>query len=216
MNAGIVSYVDSLINSNPHIDPRDLMKEVGANIEFYREQAAKHISKSMDHRLGVVEGFHRSIDEDISNHNAVTSGLVKCKKGCAHCCKIQVEVALCEAQYLLHHCKENGIEIDVDYLKNQAALKLEDFAISKFRSCVFLGNDNACKVYDARPTACRRYMVTSDPKHCEYTDGVKQVISMIIMDVDMKCFGLMAADSDNGNMAEMLLKAIELDKSKKL
>lgn len=94
-----------------------------------------------------------------------------CRKGCAHCCYIQVSAMEWEVITLLEYMKGKGLEFeedDIQRLKYQAAIKDDkEYVISPHRRCVFLDEDNTCQIYEARPSACRNYYVFSDPSDCD-------------------------------------------------
>lgn len=94
-----------------------------------------------------------------------------CKKGCAHCCYIQVATTEWEVITILEYMKHKGLEFeesDIQKLKLQAAIKDDkEYIESPHRRCVFLGEDNTCQIYEARPSACRNYYVFSDSSECD-------------------------------------------------
>jgi Fe-S-cluster containining protein len=99
-----------------------------------------------------------------------------CRKGCAHCCYIQVACTEWEAITVLDYMDHIGMsfeESDIQKLENQASAKSDrEYMVHPDRRCVFLGQDNTCQIYEARPSACRNYFVFSDPEEC---DTFKQV-----------------------------------------
>ncbi|HKX40906.1 MAG TPA: YkgJ family cysteine cluster protein [Burkholderiaceae bacterium] len=136
---------------------------------------------------------------------------IKCKRGCAACCHLSVDVSPQEAILLRVIAKDQGIPIDEARLDRQASksfdtwheLPVED------RRCVFLGEDNACRVYEHRPGACRKYTVKSDPERCDmdkYPGGevaiVFDVEAEIIQSAAMTVFGARS-------MAEQLIATRE-------
>jgi Fe-S-cluster containining protein len=69
------------------------------------------------------------------------------------------------------YTKESNIPIDWSRLELQSKLTDNSYRkeSDKNRSCVFLDDSGACKVYEHRPSACRRHFVISDPKLCDIT-----------------------------------------------
>ena len=93
---------------------------------------------------------------------------LSCKKGCAFCCHIEVQVTRDEAEVLAGLVREGIVEIDRDRLGRQAALSdFEKGQTVKEAACVFLTSQNTCGVYEHRPMACRSYGVASPPQFCD-------------------------------------------------
>lgn len=102
--------------------------------------------------------------------------VVSCRKGCAHCCHIQVAATEWEVQTVLDYMDHVGMEFeesDIQKLERLALVKNDhEYMVHPDRKCVFLGDDNTCQIYEVRPSACRNYFVFSDPEEC---DTYKQV-----------------------------------------
>ena len=94
---------------------------------------------------------------------------IRCGKGCDHCCRVPVEVFPQEALLLARVAREAGIALDVDRLRRQSRYGSETWReqAPSDRACVFLGSDGACKVYEFRPSACRKLYVLSEPELCD-------------------------------------------------
>lgn len=207
----INQMVEHILASNPNVNRSEVLKLLTEWVNEYKVQASKYINDP-EHRLELVKEFYQLVDESIKELPHDTMKNVKCKKGCAHCCHVQVIVSLCEAQYILEHCKKNNIALDVEYLKNQASLREPNhFHFSPFKKCVFLNKNNECSVYSVRPITCRRYFVVTDPELCRMDQGPQNVGIVATISGDLMQSGLMAADQAWGSFAEMLLRAIELD-----
>lgn len=105
---------------------------------------------------------------------------ITCRKGCAHCCSQIVASSDIEAKLLAHVMKEQGLTIDRARLERQAgrndASWLEQSA--EDRTCVFLGPDNTCRVYEHRPASCRKYFSISDPSLCDLTTNPEGRVSV--------------------------------------
>lgn len=158
----------------------------------------------------VAHTVHCHIDERMQ-HMLATSKHgrdVKCSKGCAACCHMNVDVFTQEAVLLWQLVQHDGIEVDEARLARQAAASSDDAwaALPKAdQRCVFLGDDNACKVYEHRPGACRKYTVMTDPDLCDmrkYPGGKVGIVFDVEAEIEhsaaMTVYGA-------GTMAVMLL-----------
>lgn len=95
---------------------------------------------------------------------------ITCRDGCAHCCKQAVAVTSVEAARLLAHARATGVELDRAKIEEQATYSNDEEWIARpteKRTCVFLGADNRCRVYRARPAACRKYFSIENPDACD-------------------------------------------------
>lgn len=94
--------------------------------------------------------------------------VITCRVGCAHCCKQAVRISSVEADRLAHYAEAHFIPIDTDQLRQQARFTPDEWihASEPARRCVFLGESNQCRVYEARPLACRKYFSVGDPEDC--------------------------------------------------
>ena len=94
---------------------------------------------------------------------------IQCKAGCTACCFIDVDVSGDEAAVIIDYCRENGIEVDKAYLTEQAAVGRKSY--SSLSRCVFL-KDTLCSIYPARPVACRKHWVKTDPALCDFSENI--------------------------------------------
>lgn len=211
-----LGYLDRILEQlPPTVDRNKLLAQLTQMISFYKDQADPHM-KDLPSRLGAARAFQKLIDNSLLRLKGTSQMMeVKCRKGCGHCCKIQVIVSLCEAQYLLAIAEEQGITIDEDLLQKQVLIKdsVDYMFASKVNRCVFLSDQDECRVYESRPVTCRKYMVVTDPKYCSADQGVQKVATVATIDEDMMHMGLLTADSERGTLSEMLLRALELKKT---
>ena len=87
------------------------------------------------------------------------NAFIKCKKGCAHCCK-EGEYPMSELEYinmmLLYETLEHSAKIEI----NNNILNLLAKKRQKHYTCPFLIN-NICSVYPARSIICRAFGLLS-------------------------------------------------------
>ena len=140
-----------------------------------------------------------------------------CKKGCGHCCHIQVGASAWEAETILEFMKHKGMEFkkqDIEKLKAQATISNDsEYILSPHRRCVFLGQDNLCQIYEARPGACRNYYVYNDPEDCNtYNDKAS---GRTLVDFDLNTMPVILTLMElggNDSLPRQLLKALDKQK----
>lgn len=81
------------------------------------------------------------------------STFTPCRKGCSHCCCIDVQITLFEAEYIY---LATGIPHDLS----------TPLTAGHRTSCPFLSGEGACTIYEYRPLFCRTYHVLSSPEIC--------------------------------------------------
>lgn len=122
--------------------------------------------------------FHRQVQEHVDEviDNLDHPELIQCKKGCSACCYTQVSVTEEEAELLAQRVQA-GVQIDRAKLYTQVqakndAKKWYQIEHNK-RGCVFLDENENCRVYEDRPAVCRTNFALSDPKFCDTSDGIE-------------------------------------------
>lgn len=119
----------------------------------------------------VAREVHVAIDSllERDRKGSEASGDIQCRKGCGHCCHGPVEIWPQEAALLVEFAREAGIAVDTARLERQSQYTADTWRqqLPADRACGFLGEDGACKVYESRPNACRKLLVTTDPALCD-------------------------------------------------
>jgi Fe-S-cluster containining protein len=117
--------------------------------------------------LGATNAMKRLYQKIDTQYNEILKDAqISCKRGCAHCCHLNVDLTKPEAEYIISYCEENNIEIDKAKFKAQLNLTQDNRHLSKDSACPFLKN-NECSIYEARPIACRTYFVMNAPERCD-------------------------------------------------
>jgi Fe-S-cluster containining protein len=124
--------------------------------------------------LQLAREAHAEMDGLLEQDRRLTGAeAVRCHKGCSHCCHGPVEIRPHEAHLLVEHLRSAGRALDRDKLERQSAYGVDTWREQPAadQACVFLDAAGACSVYDVRPNACRKLLVTSDPQHCDISRG---------------------------------------------
>jgi Fe-S-cluster containining protein len=178
----------------------DMFEQFSAQFRVHKAQFAQ--------AEGIAAGIHDAVDramEHGAKKEPAKAKRVACRKGCAHCCHVNVDITDGEARLLIGVAAEEGIPIDKDHLRAQRdapdffALPLET------RRCVFL-KGNECQVYEHRPIACRKYMVLDRSDLC---DTVKHPRSKVLNWVNFQSECMQSAafvEFPSGSMPQMLLE----------
>ncbi len=122
------------------------------------ELAARQFHVQMDNILAGQMEKKKDISEKI-----------QCRVSCVECCKQPVTVSNDEADLLLKASALNEVNIDRARLKKQNSVGATGwYSLDKQdRSCVFLGDDGACQVYEHRPLYCRKHLSMDLPEKCD-------------------------------------------------
>jgi len=138
---------------------------------------------------------------------------VKCRVGCNHCCKINVDISNGEADLIVSYCRENGIKINRQYLEAQRNLTIKTRSKSKQCNCIFLSDKGTCKIYEVRPLNCRKYFVQSDPALCDPAKHRKGIVDVNFQaDTEILASAYKSTGAPVGLMANMILHS--MDKTK--
>ena len=99
--------------------------------------------------------FLEVVDIRLNDIFAKQAPFIKCKKGCAYCCK-EGEYPLSELEYINLMLSYTTLSNEKKGIINQNITNLLKQDRQKFYSCPFLVN-NECAVYEARPLICRTF-----------------------------------------------------------
>ena len=166
---------------------------------------------SMENKMIAVHNEIDSVIREDQRNPARGAGGIKCRAGCGGCCSIPVSVSFSEAQMLVKAAVKQNIPLDEGKLYRQSQAvgdpaKWREMS-DEDRRCVFLSEENNCRVYEVRPAACRKYFSVTDPEFCNdkkypgHPVGVWFSLRAEVIDsAAMTVFGA-------GHMAEQLIKA---------
>ncbi len=104
----------------------------------------------------------RLIYDYLDEYNQFVQTFSVCKRGCSHCCKIDVAVTKLEALYIE---KQTGSTMN----------RKRKFSTNHRDVCPMLLADGVCRIYEYRPFNCRTFHTLDSPDYCA-TPGVSHVI----------------------------------------
>lgn len=110
---------------------------------------------------------HALIDEQ---NNLYADVATTCQKGCAYCCHLEVEITEDDAEVVADAIIKGNLAYDKNRLQAQAARanKADIWlkgAIPDNR-CVLLDESGSCRIYEDRPSTCRKHAVFGPAKDC--------------------------------------------------
>ena len=160
----------------------------------------------------VLAGFHPGAERARAAHRLITPPIEQttiaptCSKGCGACCHLEVEITVDEAALLAEEVNA-GFKIDQARLAKQASRERKGSewlrGVHSENRCVFLGDDQACQVYQSRPSICRKHIVASDPNDCMKMDKQPTPILIPIAEIVLS-----ATLSQPGNTFSSLSKGL--------
>lgn len=146
-----------------------------------------------------AEALHRMMDRATATAHELRPS---CKLGCSGCCHFEVEITPDEAS-MLAECVKEGVEVDKTRLDKQAERPRLSPEWGRFfdsdNRCVFLNEDGACRVYERRPAACRRLLVTTPPEYCTTVDAPVAPVGILLAELALNA----AVDVSEGTHAAL-------------
>lgn len=189
---------------NANEDERSMLGEM----HLHWETEIKRLVDQGNEPQNIAHSLNLKIDESVAETLKSKNGRnVQCSRGCAHCCKLHVSITHQEAVLLVIAAAEKRFAIDWDKVERQSKHRLATWGDQSpgERRCVFLNDRNECGVYEHRPAACRKYMVTSDPKNCNTVKHPGAPVSICAPIAGETIVSAMLGVLDWGTMARMLL-----------
>ena len=157
--------------------------------------------------------IHQLIEKEVLASSYIATS---CKKGCGACCHLEVEITDTDAS-VLHQAIKEGAVIGLNRLLNQGQRNRQSEewkrgAVEANR-CLFLGIDNSCSVYSARPATCRKVAVVSDAKECSDPSGKIIPLTMPMAEIIISA-SLNLPENTIGSISKQLLKLINVNDEK--
>jgi len=184
---------------------RELLSQVH---EHYVRQF-KSAKATFQQAEGIAAGMHDAVDSSLRTaalSEPDKQARVACRRGCSHCCYLNVDVTEQEARLLIYAAKKDQVPIDQEHLRAQRDAGAMFHTLSlEHRRCVFL-KQGECQVYEHRPVSCRKYQVLDSSQYC---DTVKYPNWHVLNFVNFESECLMSAafnEFQSGPMPQMLLE----------
>lgn len=167
--------------------------------------------KSLHQREGIAAGIHDLIDDEVRHllKKDPNAHRVACRKGCGHCCHIEVVITREEALLLKGYAWAEGVALDHERLHEQRdhVGRWDELPIER-RRCPFLGDDNACRVYEHRPASCRKYHVLDSAEQCDtHKHKGAKVLNLVSIPAEVVTSAMLNV-FDAGPMPQMLLEVL--------
>ena len=103
-----------------------------------------------------------NLTEEMASRDIAGLDDIACRSGCAWCCYQQVGITAPQALHIAERLRSGELIMSADEaLESLTALDQRIHGVNKFGRlaaavpCAFLGDDDACTIYDVRPFACR-------------------------------------------------------------
>jgi hypothetical protein len=197
----------ALVSAQKSILPAQEFADLLANIRSIFEKFSEKL-RAFPRGTARARALHRMIDSELA---AASSVEVSCRRGCCGCCHYEVEVTADEAELLAEAVRE-GTEVERARLVSQAGRERKSPEWQRFFSpdnrCVFLGQDGACRVYDRRPSSCRKLLVTTPASACTELGARIAPVRVLLADLALSA-ALSLEGSSTGSLPSMLLRALD-------
>jgi Fe-S-cluster containining protein len=169
----------------------------------------KYSAKLLEFKPGVDRGtaLHQMMERELK---AAARVPISCGKGCSGCCHYEVEITQDEAA-ILRDAVLSGMAIDHERLALQAARERQSPEWRRFGSrdnrCVFLGEDGACRVYEDRPSICRKHVVTTPAAACTTAGAAVAPVQVLLAEILLSA-ELSLEGAEFGSLAKMLSQSL--------
>ena len=121
----------------------------------------------------LMQGTRQTVEEIAPKFISESDlGKIECSAGCSWCCRQPLQVSILGAISVAAHILDNGWKERYSplleaYLQTIAPYDYDHLRLKEcFERCPFLGSDDRCGVYEARPVVCRAFHST-DKTCCE-------------------------------------------------
>ena len=161
--------------------------------------------KTIPAGAGRAGWVYKLVEKHRSASSSSSSSSSSCQRKCGGCCHGRVEINTEEAEALVRSAEHHGWEIDSVRLKIQKDFRVKDFesADELVARCVFLGEDQLCKVYNERPMVCRNHFVTTPRANCSTPEAPKDLVADLMPELIAAAYNEVV--QEKGLLADMIL-----------
>lgn len=182
-----------VVPAGPGLPPHDTMARAAAIAETIRTRVRAHLvraseSGSLARMLSSIEAigaectalFEAELRGEIvaNKGHGAEMALVQCRRGCAFCCHVDVDVTALEAIRLAQR------EIIAGGGAQAAHEQADEAGAGRYRPCPLLA-DGACRSYESRPFACRS-LFSHDAGRC--AEGFASATPVVVPSLDWPRF----------------------------
>ena len=183
--------------------------ELDSILESVRSLFEKYTRILQDTPPGIPRAMslHQLIDRALDEAKSLP---ITCRSGCSGCCHFAVEITRDEAE-LLVELLASGVGIDLEKLERQAEREPNspEWQVhwSNESRCVFLGSDSRCRIYEHRPAACRKLLVTTPAALCTSASTEVEPVNALAAEIIISA-AISLGDHEQGTLPSMLAHCI--------
>ena len=191
-------------------------EEFAAMMAAIKSVFDKYTAKLLEFAPGLDRGtaLHQLMDRELK---VTAQFALSCHKGCSGCCHYEVEITQDEAA-ILKNIVIDGLPVDLERLQLQAARERQSPEWQRFGSpnnrCVFLSETGVCRVYNDRPSICRKHVVTTPVSACTTAGEVVAPVQVLLAEILLSA-ELSLPGTKFGSLAKMLWQALPQTKTRR-
>lgn len=208
----LMVHSEMLRRAWPRMTPKE-QEMVGRMHAFYEAQF--RALAQTENLPGLAAGINDEVDRAVEGTRQASpsnAARVACRKGCAHCCCQHVSVSQAEAALLLECVRQLGLELDWELIERQAQHTDHEKwhqQSERDQRCAFLADDDSCRVYEHRPSMCRKHAALDNSEQCDTGRRLGgQVLQFVSIEAEVIASAAMGA-MPWGTLPAMLLKGKE-------
>jgi Fe-S-cluster containining protein len=194
-------HKDDLFKDLSSTERDSLLNEVTL---FFKSSMLSIIEKTLSENVPLksffdiyYQDYYRCVDILLAVFNKLAPSPITCNAKCGVCCNTLVTLAPIEAVNLWYNILKNYSDEEIRLIKKSIEKRYQlqiDITTGKDNNssdcnalvrtyernkipCQFLNDEDNCSIYFFRPSICRNYNVTSDPKYCfDFIDNPEKTI----------------------------------------
>ncbi len=213
----------------------EFQQQLKTAFENERDQVVAQCGKKVDlESLNIATvNFYRRLDNTIAGVSKHIEQNIQCKQGCNYCCHFRVDVSANEVFAIVEHVQSTFTPDQLEKLvekathnKNKLDMLSQAKRIVTNIACPLL-EDNACSIYNMRPSMCRK-MHSTNVEACQHSyenpednnvenaeHPVLSAITMTMLTAAREGFSALGLDKTVYDLNEVLIDALSDSKYKK-